>query len=179
MALGTAVIQAGVNAVLSGQNIGKAMEQALRSTLVSIASEAAVRALYNVGLGIYYDAIHDYPDAELAFHAAEVFGAVAGVAGGIAGALPGGGSRRALGGAAGAGAGAGTYGGGGGGAPAAPQTLAPGAAGAGGRFSGDLHVIVVGQQQAGEWLAGTLNEAVNRGVNLTSTSSQRGSPVGH
>jgi hypothetical protein len=59
-----------------------------------------------------------------------------------------------------------------------PQTLAPGAAGAGGRF-GNLHVIVVGEAQAGQWLANTLNNAVNRGVTLMATSSQRGSPVGH
>ena len=59
-----------------------------------------------------------------------------------------------------------------------PKPLAPGAAGAGGRF-GNLHVIVVGEAQAGQWLANTLNNAVNRGVTLMATSSQRGSPVGH
>lgn len=62
---------------------------------------------------------------------------------------------------------------------ASPDTLAPGAGGAGGRFGGTLHVMVVGESQAGEWLAGTLNNAVNRGVTLTATSSQRGAPVGH
>jgi hypothetical protein len=64
------------------------------------------------------------------------------------------------------------------GATSAPQTLAPGAAGAGGRF-GNLHVIVVGEAQAGQWLANTLNRAVDRGVTLNSTTAQRGSPVGH
>ena len=60
-----------------------------------------------------------------------------------------------------------------------PQTLAPGAAG-GGRFSGaGLTVMVVGDHEAGQWIAGTLNRAVDRGVNLTATSSMRGSPVGH
>jgi hypothetical protein len=60
-----------------------------------------------------------------------------------------------------------------------PSTLAPGAAGSGSRFGGQLHVIVVGDAQAGQWLAGTLNRAVNRGVTLNATSSQRGTPVGH
>ncbi len=89
--MAAATVQAGVAAAISGQNIGKAMEQSLKATLSSIASEAAVRALYNVGLGIYYEAIQDYPDADLAFSAAEVFGAI-GVASGVAAAaIPGGG----------------------------------------------------------------------------------------
>lgn len=69
------------------------------------------------------------------------------------------------------------FGGSGSGAP--PQTLAPGAAGAGSRYGGTLHVMIMGESAAGEWLAGTLNAAVGRGVNLTATSSQRGAPVGH
>jgi hypothetical protein len=61
-----------------------------------------------------------------------------------------------------------------------PGTLAPGAAGAGGRFgSGGLTVMVVGEAQAGQWIASTLNRAVDRGVTLNATSSQRGAPVGH
>jgi hypothetical protein len=74
--------------------------------------------------------------------------------------------------------GGGRYSDSGGGMP--PQTLAPGAASPGGRFGGGpLTVLVVGDHEAGQWLAGTLNRAVDRGVTLTSTSSQRGAPVGH
>jgi hypothetical protein len=61
-----------------------------------------------------------------------------------------------------------------------PQTLAPGAAGPSGRFGGgQLTVMVVGESEAGHWLAGTLNAAVDRGEYLQSTVSQRGPAVGH
>jgi hypothetical protein len=59
-----------------------------------------------------------------------------------------------------------------------PQELAPGSAGGGGRFGG-LHVVVVGEAEAGNWLANTLNAAVERGVTLHATSAARGAAVGH
>ncbi len=89
--LASATIQAGVAAAMYGQNVGKAMAQAAKSTLTSIALEAAVRAIYNVGLGIYYEAIQDYPDADLAFAAATVFGTVGAAAGAAGAAIPSGG----------------------------------------------------------------------------------------
>ena len=57
--------------------------------------------------------------------------------------------------------------------------LAPGAAGAGNRFSGSGVVIIRGTQDFENYVAGAVNGAVARGVNVTATSAQRGSPVGH
>jgi len=57
--------------------------------------------------------------------------------------------------------------------------LAGGAAGAGSRFSGSGVVIIRGTQAFEEYVAGAVNGAVARGVNVTATSAQRGSPVGH
>ena len=64
---------------------------------------------------------------------------------------------------------------------AEPQTLAPGAmGGAGGRFGpGSGIVIVHGEQAFQNYVAAAVNGAVARGVTVTATSAQRGSPVGH
>jgi len=59
------------------------------------------------------------------------------------------------------------------------QTLAPGAAGASSRFSGSGVVIIRGTQDFENYVAGAVNGAVARGVNVTATSSMRGAPVGH
>ena len=59
------------------------------------------------------------------------------------------------------------------------QTLAPGAGGASSRFSGSGVVIIRGTQDFENYVAGAVNGAVARGVNVTATSAQRGSPVGH
>ena len=39
--------------------------------------------------------------------------------------------------------------------------------------SGQLTVMVVGEAQAGQWLATTLNSAVQRGVPLNATTAQK------
>ena len=57
--------------------------------------------------------------------------------------------------------------------------LAPGAAGASARFSGSGVVIIRGTQDFENYVASAVNGAVARGVNVTATSAQRGSPVGH
>jgi hypothetical protein len=57
--------------------------------------------------------------------------------------------------------------------------LAPGAAGASARFSGSGVVIIRGTQDFENYVATAVNGAVARGVNVTATSAQRGSPVGH
>jgi hypothetical protein len=57
--------------------------------------------------------------------------------------------------------------------------LAPGAAGAGSRFGGSGVVIIRGTQDFENYVASAVNGAVARGVNVTATSAQRGSPVGH
>jgi hypothetical protein len=59
------------------------------------------------------------------------------------------------------------------------QALAPGAAGASARFSGSGVVIIRGTQDFENYVASAVNGAVSRGVNVTATSAQRGSPVGH
>ena len=59
------------------------------------------------------------------------------------------------------------------------QALAPGAAGPGSRFSGAGVVIIRGTQDFENYVASAVNGAVARGVNVTATSAQRGSPVGH
>jgi len=58
------------------------------------------------------------------------------------------------------------------------SALAPGAAGASARFGAGV-VIIRGTQAFEEYVAGAVNGAVARGVNVTATSAQRGSPVGH
>ena len=57
--------------------------------------------------------------------------------------------------------------------------LAPGAAGVASRFSGGGVVIIRGTQAFENYVATAVNGAVARGVNVTSTSSMRGAPVGH
>lgn len=57
--------------------------------------------------------------------------------------------------------------------------LAPGAAGAAARFSGSGVVIIRGTQAFENYVASAVNGAVARGVSVTATSAQRGSPVGH
>ena len=84
---------------------------------------------------------------------------------------------------AGAGGGAGGYDRGGRSGESAydspPPALAPGAAGASARFSGSGVVIIRGTQDFENYVATAVNGAVARGVNVTATSAQRGSPVGH
>lgn len=62
-----------------------------------------------------------------------------------------------------------------------PQTLAPGAASQGGRFSspGSGVIVVHGSTDLHQWVAGLVNEAVDRGITVTASRSQRGAAVGH
>ena len=179
LATGDAMTAAGIAASIYGDNVGKAMEKAAKAALASIAEQAGVNALNALAQGLWFLAQAIFfadPDAAAAaatdFEAAAEWGAIAGVAGAAAAAMPGG--RSSSYGGAGAGrAEAGGYGGGGG----APQTggygLAPGAAGALNPPSGRLTVMVVGEAQAGQWLATTLNTAVQRGVPLNATTVQK------
>lgn len=145
-------------------------------------ASAAVKGAFDAALSIEYlaqfiaswgtDTAAGLASVQYGLAAAEMF-KVAGTGGhhvSSAGGGYGGGNRPGL------GRDHGNWSGGGDGMP--PQTLAPGAVSQGGRF-GQLRVLVMGEHQAGEWLAGTLNAAVKRGVSLVSTSSQRGAPVGH
>jgi len=172
-----AMTAAGIAASIYGENVGKAMEQAAKAALASIAEQAGVNALNALAQGLWFLAQSIFfgdPDAAAAaatdFEAAAEWGAIAGVAGAAAAAMPGGKGTSSNREGAGRSA-AGGYGSGG------PQTgvygLAPGAAGALNPPSGNLTVMVVGEAQAGQWLATTLNTAVQRGVPLNATTVQK------
>jgi hypothetical protein len=179
MGTADAMTAAGIAAAVYGDNIGKAMEKAAKAALASIAEQAGVNALNALAQGLWFLAQAIFfgdPDAAAAaatdFEAAAEWGGVAAVAGAAGAAISGG--KGSSYGREGTGRyGAGGYGGGGG----APQTgaygLAPGAAGALNPPGGNLTVMVVGEAQAGQWLATTLNTAVQRGVPLNATTVQR------
>jgi hypothetical protein len=180
METGDAMTRAGIAAAIYGQNIGKAMEQAAKSAIASIAEQAGVNALNALAQGIWFLAQSIFfgdPAAAAAavadFEAAAEWGAIAGVAGAAAAAMPsgGGGGRGATGSRYGGSEGG--YGGGGGAPQLGTYGLAPGAASALNPPSGQLTVMVVGEAQAGQWLATTLNTAVQRGVPLNATTVQK------
>jgi hypothetical protein len=163
METGDAMTAAGIAAAIYGENVGQSMEKAAKAALASIAEQAGVNALNALAQGLWFLAQAIFfgdPDAGVAaatdFEAAAEWGAIAGVAGAAAAAIPGGGAKGTS-----AGRGAGGYG------------LAPGAASALNPPSGQLTVMVVGEAQAGQWLATTLNTAVQRGVPLNATTVQK------
>jgi hypothetical protein len=159
------------------------MEKAAKSAIASIAEQAGVNALNALAQGIWFLAQSIFfgdPAAAAAavadFEAAAEWGAIAGVAGAAAAAIPGGtGGGASSGRGRGGGYGESSLGGSGGGS--APQLggygLAPGAASALNPPCGQLTVMVVGEAQAGQWLATTLNTAVQRGVPLNATTVQK------
>jgi hypothetical protein len=179
MGTSDAMTAAGIAAAIYGENVGKAMEKAAKAALASIAEQAGVNALNALAQGLWFLAQAIFfgdPDAAAAaatdFEAAAEWGAIAAVAGAAGAAMPGGAKGAAQGRGAGGGYGERGYGGGGG-----PQLggygLAPGAASALNPPSGNLTVMVVGEAQAGQWLATTLNTAVQRGVPLNATTVQK------
>ena len=172
-----AMTAAGIAAAIYGENVQKSMEQAAKAALASVSEQAGVNALNALAQGLWFLAQAIFfgdPDAAAAaatdFEAAAEWGAIAGVAGAAAAALPSG--RGSSYGRQSGTSTTGGYGSGGG-----PQTgaygLAPGAAGALNPPSGNLTVMVVGEAQAGQWLATTLNTAVQRGVPLNATTVQK------
>jgi hypothetical protein len=141
-------------------------------------AQAGVEAVWETARGIALLAEGTWPPnpaaiiaAGLHFEAAAEYALLAGS----------GGHRRS----AGAGGGAGSYerrtGSGMGESPfgSPSPTLAPGAAGSGGRFGGSGVVIIRGTQDFENYVASAVNGAVARGITVTATSAQRGSPVGH
>ncbi len=179
MATADAMTAAGIAAAIYGENVGKAMEQAAKAALASIAEQAGVSALNAMAQGMWFLAQSIFfadPDAAAAaatdFEAAAEWGAIAGVAGAAAAAIPG--SKGSSSGREGASrSAAGGYGESGSGPQTGAYGLAPGAAGALNSPGGNLTVMVVGEAQAGQWLASTLNTAVRRGVPLNATTVQR------
>jgi len=178
LATSDAMAGAGIAAAIYGENVGKAMEKAAKAALASIAEQAGVNALNALAQGLWFLAQAIFfadPDAAAAaatdFEAAAEWGAIAGVAGAAAAAASGG--RALSSGREGAGRSAASAYGGGGGPQTGAYGLAPGAAGALNPPSGNLTVMVVGEAQAGQWLASTLNTAVQRGVALNATTVQK------
>jgi hypothetical protein len=156
-------------ALVYSQSMSQALERTLKSTTASIAAEAIVQALRASALGFYLLAVGDFAGAGSAFESAALWGGIGGVAAGIGASVS----------AGGASSGAGTrYGGGGYGAGygaagsvgVGAGVLAPGAAA---RPGGHLTVAIMGDSEAANWLASTLNQGVARGVTLTATRTQR------
>lgn len=166
-------------AIVYGESIGKAMDRALKATLTSIASQAMVRAIFETAVG-FAELFVDPAAAAAAFESAALFAAVGGSAAVIGAAIPGG-ARDAGGRRTGPrysvaetneGRREGGYGGGGSLVPAKAYQAPSG--------GGNLTVAIMGDEEAGNWLATTLNRAVTQqGVQLVATGSQRGAPVGH
>ena len=139
-------------------------------------AQAGIEAVWETARGIALLAEGTWPPnpaaimaAGLHFESAAQYALIAGT----------GGHRRGAGGGSGAGS---SYSGSHGseyGPGTNPQTLAGGAAVAGGRFGGSGVVIIRGTQAFENYVASAVNGAVSRGVNVTATSAQRGSPVGH
>jgi hypothetical protein len=153
------------------------MSQGLVGLIAGRKAQAGVEAVWETARGIALLAEGSWPPnpaaimaAGLHFEAAAQYALLAGT-----------GSHRH----SASGSGTGSYGrGAGSGAGQSPyaqpsSALAPGAAGSSARFSGSGVVIIRGTQDFENYVAGAINGAVARGVNVTATSAQRGSPVGH
>lgn len=182
-------------AIVYGDNVPQAMARAAKGAIESIAAQDAVKALDAAAEGVWFLAqaiFFDDPKAAAAaesdFEAAAMFGAIGGAAAAVGAAIPVGGGGRGRGGSGSSryrgGAASGEPHGSGsdewqyGAMSSMGQTLAPGAERPSG--VGNLTVSIMGDEQAGQWLATTLNRATTQnGVQLISTSSQRGAPVGH
>jgi hypothetical protein len=140
-------------------------------------AQAGVEAVWETARGIALLAEGTWPPNPAAIVAAGLhFEAAAQYA-----LLAGRGSSRSSASAAGSGSGGSSRGSAGAGfGPQMPNPeLASGAAGASARFSGSGVVIIRGTQDFENYVASAVNGAVARGVSVTATSAQRGSPVGH
>ena len=139
-------------------------------------AQAGIEAVWETARGIALLAEGTWPPnpaaimaAGLHFEAAAQYALIAGTGGHRRGASGGAGAGSSYSGAHGSDYGPGTN----------PQTLAGGASGAGARFGGSGIVIIRGTHDFENYVASAVNGAVARGVNVTATSAQRGSPVGH
>jgi len=150
-------------ALVYSQSMSQALDRTLKSTTASIAAEAVVQALRASALGFYLLAVGDAAGAASAFESAALWGSIGGVAAGIGASVASGGIG------AGARHGGGGYGSGGN-IGAGAGGLAPGALA---RPGGNLTVTIMGDSEAANWLANTLNQGVARGVTLTATRTQR------
>ncbi len=178
---GEATAQSTLATMVQGLAAGESFARVAKAAIRSIAEQAGIQAVWEAVQGFAMLALSFFiPDprytasADAHFTAAAIFGGISGAAAGASAAIH---VPRGAG-AAGGGYGSPDTGRGSGDSGYQPSTLAPGAAGSGGRFNG-LNVTIIAEHEAGQWMASTLNAAVNRGVTLTATNSQRGAPVGH
>lgn len=177
--MGQAMAQNVTQAIVYGASIGESMERAAKAVLASIATQAYVQAIYSFALAALRAAQWDFPAAAEAAEAGGLF-LLAGAATSVAGsAIPGGGSGGGRQASSRYSSGAGSGGGGeaqpGGGISTALATSTQGAP-----SSGNVTIAIMGKEDVANWTAAILTEGVTqRGVQLVSTSSQRGAPVGH
>lgn len=160
----------------------QAFTQGLTGLIAGRKAQAGVEAIWETARGIALLAEGTWPPnpaaliaAGMHFEAAAQYALLAGSGGGHRGASgAGGGSYRS-------GVEHGGYGSDRSGYGMPPQTLALGASSAGGRFGspGSGVIVVHGSTDLHQWVAGLVNGAVDRGITVTATSSQRGAPVGH
>ncbi len=149
-------------AIVYSESIGKAMQEAVASTLASIAAESYVQAIYATALGFLRLAQWDWQGASQAFTAAAVFGSV-GTAAAVAG--------RAVAPKKGGSQGAGGSAGGGGGSTGASAVESGGARGAAVAVYVYGHVVGV---SGVEELTELINEAVEgRDVKLVASDVKR------
>lgn len=157
-------------ALIYSQSMGEALERTLKSTTASIAAEAVVQGLRSTVLGFYLLATGDVAGAGSAFESAAIWGSIGVVAAGVGAGISGPG---ATGGAGNSGVRSGYVPGHSGSVVPAASTsaLAPGAAPS--SPAGNLTVAIMGDADAANWLATTLNNGVARGVTLNATSVQK------
>jgi len=167
----------GMAAVYS-RSMTEALDQTLKATTASIAAESVIQALRSLALGFYLLAVGNFAGAASAFQSAAIWGSIGGVAAGLGAGIGGGGAPG------GGGLAAERYGRAAGYSPglsAVPgvsaAALAPGAAGPQAP-GGNLTVAIMGDAEAANWLASTLNRGVSRGIPLTATRTQRGPYAG-
>jgi len=157
-------------ALIYSQSMSEALDRTLKSTTASIAAEAVVQGLRSAALGFYLLATGDVAAAGSGFQSATIWGSIGAVAAGVGAGISGPGMP----GRAGA---SGTRSGYVSGYPrsavpgASASALAPGAAPS--LPAGNLTVAIMGDADAANWLAATLNSGVARGVTLNATSVQK------
>ena len=157
-------------ALIYSQSMSEALDRTLKSTTASIAAEAIVQGLRSTALGFYLLATGDVAGARNAFESAAIWGSIGAVAAGVGAGISGPG---ATGGARASGIRAGYV-------PGYANFAVPGASAStlafGARPSppaGSLTVAIMGDADAANWLATTLNTGVARGVALNATSVQK------
>ena len=155
-------------ALVYSRSINEALAQVLKNTLANITSEALVRAILETAKGFASLAAFDFRSAELHFQSAAIFGSISGASGAAGAAIPDGGGRVR-----------------GPARPASPgpepragspgsSVLAPGAASAVAPLSGNLTVMVMGDQQAAAWLTDVINSGVqNYNLPLIASKTKR------